>query len=142
MVKVDSFVKLHTLISLNAGKKNGYELMKELEGKLNKKVSAANIYPFLRELDNNKFVDYQTAGREKVYSLTKPGKRFVKDTLTKFHDIVKESLKQKITICIHCGCGVYDNKYTEKVNGRMLAFCCCHCASSYRKKARVKMMVR
>ncbi len=132
MVKVDSFVKLHTLISLNTGKKNGYALMKELEGKLNKKVSAASIYPFLRELNDNKFVDYRVDGREKVYGLTSPGKMFVKDTLTKFHDIVKESLKQKITACTHCGCEVYDNKYTEKVNGKMLAFCCCHCADSYK----------
>ena len=47
MVKVDSLVKLHTIISLNNNEKNGYELMKELSNKLDRKISASNIYPFL-----------------------------------------------------------------------------------------------
>ena len=53
MVKVDSLVKLHALISLNNKEKNGYELMKEVEEKTNKKISASHIYPFLKELKEN-----------------------------------------------------------------------------------------
>lgn len=133
MIKVDSFIKLHTLISLNSDEKNGYELIKELEAKLGKKISASHIYPFLKELNQANHVKYRENGREKIYSLTRPGKIFVKNTLTKFHDIIQESLKQKLTACTHCGCEVYNNKYTERVNGKTLAFCCCHCADSYKK---------
>jgi len=133
MVKVDSFVKLHTLISLNNGQKNGYELIKELEHKLDKKISASHIYPFLKELKQNYLVSYKQIGREKIYNLTESGNKFVNETLLKFNEIVQESLKRKITKCTHCGCEVYNNKYNEIVNGENLAFCCCHCADSYKK---------
>ena len=133
MVKVDSFIKLHTLISLDGEKKNGYLLMKELESKLGRKISASHIYPFLKELNERRFVAYKQDGREKIYSLTPNGRVFVKDTLLKFHDVIKESLRDKITECVHCGCEVYNNKYTERVQGKTLAFCCCHCADSYKK---------
>ena len=133
MVKVDSFIKLHTLISLNNNEKNGYELMKELGNRLDKKISASNVYPFLKELKQNYLVNYRQFGRQKVYNLTESGKEFVNETLLKFNDVIQESLKRKITKCTHCGCEVYNNKYTEIVNGKRSAFCCSHCADSYKK---------
>ena len=133
MVKVDSLVKLHALISLNNGQKNGYELMKELENKLNKKISASNVYPFLKELKENYYVNFRQLGREKIYNLTENGEKFVNETLLKFNEVIQESLKTKLTKCTHCGCEVYNNKYKEIVNGKNLAFCCCHCADSYKK---------
>ena len=133
MVKVDSLIKLHILISLNNGKKNGYELMKELEGKTNKKISASHIYPFLKELKENYYVNFRQLGREKIYNLTENGEKFVNETLLKFNEVIQESLKDKLTECTHCGCEVYNNKYTEIVNGNKLAFCCCHCADSYKR---------
>jgi len=132
MIKVDSFIKLYTLISLNNGKRHGYELMKELEAKQNRKISAAHVYPFLKELRKNKYVEYKKNGREKVYKLTKSGGKFVNNTLLKFNELIKESLKTSITKCTHCGCEVYNNKYNENIKGKKLAFCCCHCANSYK----------
>lgn len=133
MTKVDSFIKLHTLISLNKNERNGYELMKELESKLGRDISASHIYPFLKDLNKKNYVEYRKDGREKIYTLTRPGKKFVNETLLKFHEVIQESLARKITECTHCGCEVYNNKYTEKFNGKTLAFCCCHCADSYKK---------
>lgn len=133
MVKVDSFIKLHTLISLNNHEKTGYGLMKELGNKLDKRISASHIYPFLKELKQNYLVNYRQFGREKVYNLTESGTKFVNETLSKFNEIIQESLKRNITKCVHCGCEVYNNKYTEIVNGKKLAFCCCHCADSYKQ---------
>ena len=134
MVKVDSLVKLHTIISLNNSGKNGYGLMKELSNKLDRKISASHVYPFLKELKQNYLVNYRQIGREKIYNLTEAGTKFVNETLLKFNDIIQESLKTKLTKCIHCGCEVYNNKYKEIVNGNNLAFCCCHCASSYKRE--------
>ena len=133
MVKVDNLVKLHTLILLNNRQKHGYGLMKELSNNLHKKISASHVYPFLKELKQNYLVNYRQIGREKVYNLTKAGEKFVNETLLKFNEVIQESLKRKITKCFHCGCEVYNNKYTEIVNGKKLAFCCCHCADSYEK---------
>ena len=133
MVKVDSLVKLHTIISLNNNEKNGYGLMKELSNKLDRKISASHVYPFLKELKQNYLVNSRQIGREKIYNLTGSGKKFVNETLLKFNEVIQESLKRKITKCTHCGCEVYNNKYKEVVNGKNLAFCCCHCAHDYRK---------
>ena len=133
MVKVDSFIKLYTLIALNKDKTHGYELMKDLESKLSRKISAANIYPFLKELKQNNYVEFKQIGKGKIYTLTNQGKKFVNQILLKFHDIIEESLRKMITECIHCGCEVYNNKYTESISGKKLAFCCCHCADSYKK---------
>ena len=68
-----------------------------------------------------------------MYTLTEAGTKFVNETLSKFNEIIQESLKTKLSKCTHCGCEVYNNKYTEIVNGKNLAFCCCHCANSYKK---------
>ena len=70
MVKVDSLLKLHVLISLNNKEKTGYELMKELGNKLDKKISSSHIYPFLKELKENYYVNVKQLGREKIYHLT------------------------------------------------------------------------
>ncbi len=133
MVKVDSLIKLHILISLNNKEKTGYELMKELSNKLGKRISSSHIYPFLKELKENYYVNIRQMGREKIYNLTSSGVNFVNETLLKFNEVIQESLKRKISKCTHCGCEVYNNKYNEIINGKKLAFCCCHCADSYRK---------
>jgi len=136
MVKVDNLLKLHTLILLNNKERNGYALMKELSNKLDKKISASNVYPFLKELKENYLVSCKQLGREKIYNLTESGETFVNETLLKFNDIIQESLKRKLTKCTHCDCEVYNNKYNEIIKGKRLAFCCCHCADSYKKEAK------
>ena len=133
MVKVDSLLKLHVLISLNNKEKTGYGLMKELGNKLDKKISSSHIYPFLKELKENYYVNVRQLGREKIYHLTENGVKFVNEILLKFNEVIQESLKRRITKCTHCGCEVYNNKYNEIINGKQLAFCCCHCADSYKK---------
>ena len=70
MVKIDSLLNLHILISLNNKERTGYELMKELSNKLDKKISSSNIYPFLKELKENYYVNVRQLGRERIYSLT------------------------------------------------------------------------
>ena len=133
MVKVDSLLKLHVLISLNNKEKTGYGLMKELGNKLDKKISSSHIYPFLKELKENYYVNVKQLGREKIYHLTENGVKFVNEILLKFNEVIQESLKRRITKCTHCGCEVYNSKYNEIINGKQLAFCCCHCADSYKK---------
>ena len=137
MVKVDSLIKLHTLILLNNEPRTGYSLMKNLSKKLDKKISASHVYPFLKELKENYYVSLKHLGREKIYTLTQTGTKFVNETLLRFNTIIQESLKRRLTKCTHCGCEVYNNKYNEIVNGKKLAFCCPHCAHDYRKENKI-----
>lgn len=136
MIKVNSLIKLHVLIALANGKTYGYELMKELAQRTGKKTNPSNVYPFLRELETDGHITVkETSVREKkIYSLTPSGRKLAQEVLARVDDVVEFSLKSKLTECSHCGCKVYSGKHTEKIKGKKLAFCCCHCASSFKKK--------
>ena len=134
MVKVNNLVKLHILIALANGKSHGYELMKEVEGRTGKSISASHVYPFLKELEQEQYITIkETADREKkVYALTAAGRKLAKEVLGRVDDVISFALKSKLITCAHCGCRVYSGEHIEKVKGKELGFCCCHCADSYK----------
>ena len=57
-VKVTNMVKFCTLYLLASGPKHGYDLMKELEEKLGRSISASNVYPFLDTLTKNRLISF------------------------------------------------------------------------------------
>lgn len=134
-VKITNMVKMYALCLLATGPKHGYELMKELENKLGRNISASNVYPFLDILIKNKFISIEKTGNrdKKVYHLTTEGKRFTKQLFGRFGDLISIAIKPRLTVCAHCSCKVYEGGYTEKIRGKELKFCCMHCASSYKK---------
>ncbi len=105
LVKINNMIKLSALCLLNNGPKHGYELIKEVGIKLNKNISASHIYPFLKELQENSFVNCNIVGKreQKKYELTTEGKHFVTNTLDDFQSIIKITNKPKIKVCTHCG---------------------------------------
>jgi len=134
-VKIINMAKFCTLYLLSSGPKYGYELMKELSEKLEKKVSASNVYPFLEVLIKNKLIKIQKTGKreKKIYVLTANGRNFTKNMFSRFGDLIDIAIEPRLTTCAHCSCKVYKGGYTEKIKGRELKFCCMHCASSYKK---------
>src|SRR3989339_1537348 len=138
-VKITNMVKFCTLYLLASGPKHGYDLMKELEEKLGRNISASNVYPFLEILIKNRLIKIQTTGKreKKTYSLTVEGKNFTKNMFGRFSDLIDTAIEPKLTTCAHCSCKVYEGGHTEKMNGRILKFCCMHCASSYKKTAHI-----
>jgi len=134
-VKVTNMVKFCSLYLLATGPKHGYELMKELEEKLGRKISASNIYPFLDILIKNRLIKVQKTGKreKKTYVLTQEGKKFTRSIFNRFGDLIDIAIEPRLTTCAHCGCKVYEGGYTEKIKGKLLKFCCMHCASSYKK---------
>jgi DNA-binding PadR family transcriptional regulator len=132
-VKITNMVKFYTLILLYHGPKHGYELIKELEDKLERKISASNIYPFLNSLKKNKLIEFKKVEErdKKVYHLTSDGRKFAKKIFNRTGDLIEIALRPRLTICAHCGCKVFGGGYSEKINGRELKFCCSHCAKSY-----------
>ena len=134
-VKINNMVKLYTLCLLATGPKHGYEIMKELESKLGRSISASNVYPFLEMLTKNKVIEIKKIGNrdKKVYYLTPEGKKFTKQMFSRFGDLISIAIEPRLTVCAHCSCKVYEGGYTERIKGRELKFCCMHCASSYKK---------
>lgn len=134
-VKITNMVKFYAICLLSHGPKHGYELMKELEEKLERKISASNVYPFLEVLIKNKLIKINKTGKreKKVYVLTKEGKNFTKGMFNRFGDLIDIAIEPKLTTCAHCSCKVYEGGHTEKVKGKLLKFCCTHCAGSYKK---------
>ena len=134
-VKVTNMVKFCSLYLLASGPKHGYDLMKELEEKLGRKISASNIYPFLDTLIKNRLIKVQKTGKreKKTYVLTQEGKKFTKNMFNRFGDLIDIAIEPKLTTCAHCSCKVYEGGYNEKIKGKLLKFCCMHCAGSYKK---------
>lgn len=134
-VKVNNFVKLHALVLLGQGPKHGYELIKEIGQRLDKKVSPGEIYPFLALLEEKELIKTKEEGdsarEKKTHTLTPEGRRFVKQLLTRFEDIILSAIETRLVKCEHCGCEVYEGGYEKKMNGKTMLFCCTHCAKAY-----------
>lgn len=133
-VKIGSLVKFYTILLLKDGHKHGYELMKELEKKLGRKISASQVYPFLTTLKKNRLIEVEEIGgrEKKVYKLTKEGKKFVNSFLQRFGDLIHIAIEPKLTVCAHCGCRVYEGGHKEKIGKKTLNFCCHHCARAFK----------
>ncbi len=134
-IEIKNVIKLFTVLLLSEKEQHGYELMKKMEERTGKKISPGQIYPFLKQLKEHKYVD--TEGREErdklVYYLTPEGKRFVVRLSEKFGDLFEIAIKPKLTECAHCKCEIYKGGYKKKIGGRYLDFCCRNCANSYGK---------
>lgn len=136
-IKINNMVKFYTVCLLTTGPKHGYDLIKELEEKLGRKISASNVYPFLGTLRKNKLIKFDKVGKrdKKTYHLTSEGKNFTRQMFSKFGDLINIAIEPKITTC-PCGCRIYSGGYAEKIRGRTMKFCCSHCAKMFKSKHR------
>ena len=134
-IKITNMLRFYTLCLLAMGPKHGYELIKELGPKLERSVSASNIYPFLNTLRKNKLIKFDKVGKrdKKTYHLTSEGRSFTKEMFNKFGDLIDIAIKPRITVC-PCGCKIYAGGHIERIKGKMMKFCCSHCASKYKPK--------
>lgn len=135
MLMAKSLIKLQILFLLKKPI-HGYEIMKQLEARLKHKVSAAHIYPFLKQLKQKGYLNEKTKARGnkkiKLYSLTSKGKKLLKDLQKETSLIVENALKNKIKTCASCGCKIYEGGVKKKVKGKLLFFCCESCARHYK----------
>lgn len=134
--KITNMVKFYAVLLLLEKKHHGYQLMKEIGKRLDKKISAGQMYPFLAELEQNGFI--QAAGskdnRDKTaFVLTKKGKTFAQQMLSRFGGLIEIAVKPHLTVCTHCGCKVFEGGVVQKIKGKELKFCCGHCAASYKQ---------
>ncbi|PIN98796.1 MAG: hypothetical protein COT90_02745 [Candidatus Diapherotrites archaeon CG10_big_fil_rev_8_21_14_0_10_31_34] len=134
-VKVDNLVKFYSLILLFEGPKHGYDLIKTVEKKMGRKVSASQIYPFLAKLQKENYIKIKSEGKreKKIYVLTSLGKKFCQTMLSRFGDLVELAIEPNLSKCAHCGCEIFKGGYKEKIKGKETVFCCSHCADSFKK---------
>lgn len=134
-IKINNMVKFCTLYLLASGPKHGYDLMKELEEKLGRRISASNVYPFLDTLRRNKMIKFGKVGKryKKTYYMTPEGKKFTNEMFNKFGDLINIAIQPRISTC-PCGCKIYSGGHTEKIKGKLMKFCCSHCAKMYKPK--------
>ncbi len=132
-VKITNIVKLYALLLLSEKRKHGYELIKEIGGKLGKRISAGEIYPFLDRLKRAGYIKIEKAGEreKKTYGLTPAGRRFVKTMLAKFASLIELAIEPSLTQCAHCGCKIFGSGFVKRIRGKKFAFCCKYCAKGF-----------
>jgi DNA-binding PadR family transcriptional regulator len=137
-IKVSNLVKFYALCLLYEKPKHGYDIIKEASSKMNKTVSAGQIYPFLKKLEEQGYIKSKERSErdKKVYTMTSNGKTFAKKMINRFGDLIDIAIEPRLTVCAHCGCEIYKGGHKEKIKNKELGFCCCHCAKSYKTEVK------
>ncbi len=128
-------MRLNTMLLLNYKARHGYELIKDLAVLAGKRISAGQVYPLLKSLQKDRFVEITKRGarNRKTYSLTKLGRQAVVDAASKMHDLLDFFVKSKTKSCVQCECEVYKGGFKIGEGSKALYFCCNSCAGTYKK---------
>jgi DNA-binding MarR family transcriptional regulator len=134
---VCDFSRFYILTILYEGPSHGYQILSRFKKRVKKEVSPSLVYPFLQKLERKGLVKHtlKPVGEKekKVFELTKKGRELATDLFKRFSELVAIAIEPSLYVCAHCGCKVYEGAYREVINGEELAFCCVHCALSYKE---------
>jgi DNA-binding PadR family transcriptional regulator len=132
------FSRFYMLLLLYEGEKHGYQIMSDIEHRLGQRASPSLVYPFLRALEGQGLVRSRESrvGQKSrtVYSLTTRGRSLSNRLFKQFTMIVSSAIEPSMEVCTSCGCTVYKDAYSEVIEGKILRFCCKHCAAAYKRK--------
>jgi len=132
------FSRFYILTILYEGPSHGYNIINRFKKRLGKEISPSLVYPFLQQLEDKGYVKHSVklvgAKEKKVFELTKEGKALCKQLFRRFSTLVSIAIEPSLEVCAHCGCKVYEGGYKEIIAGKMTAFCCVHCAESYKEE--------
>ena len=133
---LSDFSRFYILTLLYEGPCHGYNILDKFRKRLGKDVSPSLVYPFLRQLEQKGLVKYKIEKvgdkEKKVFELTDEGKRLCKRLFKRFSTLVYTAIEPSLETCANCGCKVYEGGYKEVISGKETAFCCKHCAKSYK----------
>ena len=106
-----------------------------LRHRLGRHVSPGLVYPFLKTLEDNGLVESHPepvgSKQRKVYRLTEKGRTFALHVFQRVSEILSQAIEPSLTACANCGCKIYEGGYTTEIDGKKMAFCCIHCATTY-----------
>jgi DNA-binding PadR family transcriptional regulator len=138
---ISDFSRFYILTRLYEGPTHGYSIISRFKKRVKKEVSPSLVYPFLQQLEEKGLVTHtdEPVGEKerKVFELTQPGRELCTDLFKRFAELVSIAIEPSLYICAHCGCKVYEGAYRETIDGKETAFCCIHCANSYKEAKKI-----
>lgn len=138
---LSDFSRFYILTILYEGPTHGYSILIRYKERMGKEISPSLVYPFLQQLEEKGLVSHtvERIGEKerKVFELTKKGKELCTGLFKRFADLVTVAIAPSLQICSHCGCKIYEGGYREIINGKETAFCCMHCAASYKEEKKL-----
>ena len=138
---ISDFSRFYILTILYEGPTHGYSIINRFKKRVKKEVSPSLVYPFLQQLEEKGLVTHtdEPVGEKerKVFELTQPGRELCTDLFKRFAELVSIAIEPSLYICAHCGCKVYEGAYRETIDGKETAFCCIHCANSYKEAKKI-----
>ncbi|HEX9861783.1 MAG TPA: PadR family transcriptional regulator [Candidatus Bathyarchaeia archaeon] len=137
---VSDFSRFYILTILYEGPAHGYQILSRFKKRVKKKVSPSLVYPFLQQLEEKGLVKHTVKPvgpvgekEKKVFELTRKGRELCTGLFKRFAELVSIAIEPSLDVCAHCGCKVYEGAYRETIDGKETAFCCMHCARSYKE---------
>jgi DNA-binding PadR family transcriptional regulator len=140
---ISDFSRFYILTILYEGPSHGYSIISRFRKRVKKEVSPSLVYPFLQQLEEKGLVKHiiKPVGEKerKIFELTQAGRELCTDLFKRFAELVAIAIEPSLYVCAHCGCKVYEGAYRETIEGREMAFCCVHCANSYKECKKERM---
>ena len=134
---ISDFSRFYILTILYEGPAHGYQIISRFKKRVKKEVSPSLVYPFLQQLEKKGLVKHtiKPVGEKekKVFELTDKGRELTTVLFKRFAELVSIAIEPSLYVCAHCGCKVYEGGYREIIEGKEIAFCCMHCAHSYKE---------
>ena len=138
---ISDFSRFYILTILYEGPSHGYSIISRFRKRVRKEVSPSLVYPFLQQLEEKGLVKHtiKPVGEKerKIFELTQAGRELCTDLFKRFAELVAIAIEPSLYVCAHCGCKVYEGGYRETIDGRETAFCCIHCAHSYKEERKL-----
>jgi DNA-binding PadR family transcriptional regulator len=133
---ISDFSRFYILTILYEGPAHGYSIISQFKKRVKKEVSPSLVYPFLQQLEEKGLVIHtqKPVGEKerKIFALTEEGRELCTGLFKRFAQLVAIAIEPSIYVCAHCGCKVYEGGHREVIDGKETAFCCMHCARSYK----------
>jgi DNA-binding PadR family transcriptional regulator len=134
---ISDFSRFYILTILYEGPVHGYSIINQFKKRVKKEISPSLVYPFLQQLEEKGLVIHtqKPVGEKerKIFELTKEGRELCTGLFKRFAELVAIAIEPSMYVCAHCGCKVYEGAYRELIEGNEMAFCCMHCAASYKQ---------
>jgi PadR family transcriptional regulator PadR len=134
---ISDFSRFYILTILYEGPAHGYSIINQFKKRVKKEISPSLVYPFLQQLEEKRLVTHtkKPIGEKerKIFELTEEGRKLCTRLFKRFAQLVAIAIEPSTYVCAHCGCKVYEGGYQEVIDGEEIAFCCSHCAASYKE---------
>ena len=138
---ISDFSRFYILTILYEGPAHGYSIISRFKKRVKKEVSPSLVYPFLQQLEEKGLVNYtkRPVGEKErnIFELTQSGRELCTELFKRFAELVSIAIEPSLYVCAHCGCKVYEGGYREIIDSKDTAFCCIHCADSYKQSKKL-----